>query len=119
MNELRAALAKAGLHGKLADTAIEAMQAHLLRTPADSDVMTDKPVTVTQAEPDVLFQFGQHKNWELDFGEIDNDSSDCCWRVHRVNGGYNDPEWTLIGQGETPLEAIEAALAATEPKEVM
>ena len=36
-NELRAALAKAGLHGKLADAAIEAMQAHLVRTPAEPD----------------------------------------------------------------------------------
>ena len=34
-NELRAALAKAGLHGKLADAAIGVMQVHLVRTPAD------------------------------------------------------------------------------------
>ena len=59
---------------------------------------------------DLLKEFEKHRNWELDFGEIDNDPSDCCWRVHQRNGGYNDTEWTLIGTGEDPHEAIRAAI---------
>jgi hypothetical protein len=44
-----------------------------------------------------------------------NDAPECrdeeLWQVHRVSGGRNDREWTLIGQGETPRAAIDAAVA--------
>lgn len=36
-----------------------------------------------------------------------------CWVVHRVNGGRNDREWTLVGSGSTPLEALRAAYNAS------
>lgn len=39
--------------------------------------------------------------------DLDGDGE---WRVHRVNGGVNDREWTLIGKGATPLDAILSAL---------
>jgi hypothetical protein len=48
-------------------------------------------------------------NLELTWGELGGDMSDCAWRVHRVNGGYNDREWTLIATGETPIAAIKQA----------
>lgn len=65
-----------------------------------------------QAAPsaDKLREFGQHTNLELSYrhGEEGDDGS---WQVHRVNGGVNDREWTLIGSGATPSDAIRQALA--------
>lgn len=51
---------------------------------------------------------------ELTWGEVDNDPSDCEWRVHRRHGGYNDREWDLIATGSTPLDAVCAALKRIE-----
>lgn len=48
-------------------------------------------------------------NYELSWGELD-DPSEGAWQVHRVNGGRNDREWTLVATGETASEAIRAAL---------
>lgn len=63
---------------------------------------------------DGLVEFAKHTNWELDHRNIDptDESSERVWRVHSVNGGRNDREWTLLGYGDTPQEAIEAALSA-------
>lgn len=60
---------------------------------------------------DKLREFGQHTNLELSYHyseEGDNDG----WQVHQVNGGVNDREWTLMGSGDTPADAIDQALAA-------
>jgi hypothetical protein len=51
---------------------------------------------------------------ELSWGEIDNDPSECAWRVHRRQGGYNDREWTLVATGDTPLAALSRARATQE-----
>lgn len=42
-----------------------------------------------------------HEGWEED-----------VWQVHTVNGGRNDREWTLLAEGDTVREAIDAARAA-------
>lgn len=55
-----------------------------------------------------LVEFGKHRNWELSYSYAEDDE---CWCVHQVNGGINDREWTCIGKGVTPAEAIEAALS--------
>ena len=34
------------------------------------------------------------------------------WRVHRVAGNVNDREWNLVGEGETPAEALISARSA-------
>lgn len=52
--------------------------------------------------------------WELSM----NDAVECnaweLWHVHVCSGGRNDREWTLIGAGATPREAIDAAIASTD-----
>jgi hypothetical protein len=60
-------------------------------------------------------ELAKHTNWELDHGEIDptDEGGDHFWRVHSVNGGRSDRECTLIGYGDTPQEAIAAAVAST------
>lgn len=63
-----------------------------------------------EARADRLAKFGQHTNWELSFCYLDGEEEDGCWAVHSVNGGRNDREWILIGRGETPDDAIRAAL---------
>lgn len=63
-----------------------------------------------EARADRLAKFGQHTNWELSFCYLDGEEEDGCWAVHSVNGGRNDREWTVIGRGETPDDAIRAAL---------
>ncbi len=35
-----------------------------------------------------------------------------CSRFHFVNGSVNDREWTLVGIGRTPIEAIRNARAS-------
>ena len=57
----------------------------------------------------------KHKNWELSYGVHDGDDTEPgCWHVHKVNGGRNDREWTLIGSGDTPEFAIAQAAAREE-----
>jgi hypothetical protein len=65
----------------------------------------------------LLDKLAEHKNFELSWGAHPDDDTEACWQVHRVNGGRNDREWTLIGVGNTPHEALYAALpAAPQPK---
>jgi len=48
--------------------------------------------------------------WELSHCWDGDD--DVYWAVHRVSGGRNDREWTLVGRGATVRAAIDAALAS-------
>lgn len=59
-----------------------------------------------------LTWLAQNQNCELsyDYGDADDDGKGWC--VHRVNGGRNDREWTLIGRGATPEAAILSAIAS-------
>lgn len=68
-----------------------------------------------QAETRLLSEFGKHVGWELTWGEIDNDLSDCAWRVHECSGGLNDREWRLLATGDTPTDAIRSALTGATP----
>lgn len=54
----------------------------------------------------------KNTNLELDHRYEDEDDDGGTWRVHRVNGGVNDREWTLVAKGRTPLEAVQRARAA-------
>jgi len=60
----------------------------------------------------LLDKLAEYKNFELSWGAHPDDDTEACWQVHRVNGGRNDREWTLIGVGNTPHEALYAALPA-------
>lgn len=53
-------------------------------------------------------------NWELSCENEDTSdaSSDLVWVVYSVNGGRNDREWSKLGQGDTPSNAISAAFIA-------
>jgi hypothetical protein len=62
-----------------------------------------------------LAWFGTQTNLELHHYSpvfCDDDDQSIEWRVTRVSGGYNDREWTTVGRGTTPLEAIQSARAA-------
>jgi len=41
----------------------------------------------------------------------DDDDQAIEWRVFHVSGSINDREWTQIGAGQTPLEALQSAMA--------
>lgn len=71
------------------------------------------PDTSVVAGPDVLAWLAANQNVELSFDYGDADDDGKGWVVHRVNGGINDREWTQIGSGSTPLEALTAARALT------
>ena len=49
---------------------------------------------------------------ELSWGQLDpqDEGGECGWMVHRRWGNINDTEWHLIGTGDTPAEAIAAAI---------
>lgn len=64
-----------------------------------------------------LDEFAKHRNWELSCGEDPYMEGEMRWHVHSVNGGRNDREWTLIGFGDTPEEAICSALETVAVKE--
>ena len=77
-------------------------------------VATDPDASV-EAGPDVLAWLSENRNVELSFDYGDADDDGKGWCVHRVNGGVNDREWTLVGTGDTPKAAIRAA-ALLSPK---
>lgn len=60
---------------------------------------------------DLLAAFGKDICLSLNWGAVDDDEGSAHqWRVHRVRGNRSDREWTLIGTGPTPIEAIRKAL---------
>jgi hypothetical protein len=64
---------------------------------------------MTGEDGEVLDWLAANPALELSWGEIDNDLSECAWRIHRRFGGINDRDWTLIAIGATPLEALQCA----------
>ncbi len=65
-------------------------------------------------EPDILADFGKHKGWTLNYKcpfFADDDDTEQCWQVLEEFGGINDREWRVKGKGDTPADAIRAALA--------
>jgi hypothetical protein len=59
--------------------------------------------------PCPLAWLAENESCELSFDYGDADDDGKGWCVHRVNGGRNDREWTLIGSGLTPAAAVIAA----------
>lgn len=55
--------------------------------------------------------------WELSANNDPECGLNEMWQVHRVSGGRNDREWTLIGNGATPRAAIDSALAASSQEQ--
>lgn len=55
--------------------------------------------------------------WELSMNSDPECMPDELWQVHRVSGGRNDREWTLIGEGANPRAAIDSAIAASGRQE--
>lgn len=53
--------------------------------------------------------FDKRHDLDLSWDAIDNDLSDCAWRVHQQHGSVNDREWKLICHGDTVLDALRAA----------
>jgi hypothetical protein len=63
---------------------------------------------------ELLAELAGHSSWELSHFGFEGEDK---WQVHRVNGGRNDREWTLIGEGDTPADAILAALKEQQPSD--
>jgi len=92
----------------------------------DPDIGTDQECFVCDGsgyEPEqeegltdawLLEQFKHHPNWELSTSNDPECDPSVFWLVHEVKGGRNDREWFLIGEGDTPRNAIIAALRAKE-----
>lgn len=58
----------------------------------------------------LLEWLGEHPGIELSYAAYSDDGEQ--WQVHRVNGGRNDREWTLLADEESPLLALRKARAA-------
>ena len=69
------------------------------------------PSEASRNERALLDQMGKHTNWELSCSGGWSDDP-LRWTVHEVTGGRNDREWTVIGEGETPAEALATAIRA-------
>lgn len=85
-----------------ADT-IEALRAELSSLRGEADVIGRLVGAIGWLESNTQCELS-HRH---DFAE-----DDPVWQVHAVNGGLNDREWTLIGEGETIVEAIDVARQA-------
>lgn len=75
----------------------------------------EKPVG---AGVDLLAELTKRPCWELTHGPIDPDweGGELGWCVTERSGNINDREWTLIASGETPADALRAALSKSGEK---
>ncbi len=73
---------------------------------------------LTEAEPSedtaLLDWLASDGSMELDWGEPyrGDEEDEYVWRVYKRGGSRNDREWSFMGQGLTPREAIRAARSA-------
>jgi hypothetical protein len=66
----------------------------------------------------LLATMSKHLGWELDWGprEPNDEEGEYGWRVHDRRGNRSDLEWTLIGFGASPADALRsAALTRSQP----
>ena len=70
----------------------------------------EPPRAAPDAEVDLLAWLGRNSSLQLSWEGWEDD----VWQVHQVNGGRSDREWTKIAEGNTPREALKAALAAMQ-----
>lgn len=84
----------------------------------DGSTLAASPPAPADASGEVLAWFGTQHRLSLDFYSpwfCDDDDQAQEWRVSKESGPRNDREWEIVGRGETPLEAMTAALAQ-EPR---
>lgn len=95
---------------QLADaTAIRVVLNALATQQAVSPAEGVEPVSLPAREEvaRALEAFGEGRNLELAYCyDPDIEGDEGAWCVHRVNGGRNDREWTLIAKAATPADAI-------------
>ncbi len=57
-------------------------------------------------EVDLLDQLAADKTLTLEYSYGPEPDGDGRWTVHRVRGNVNDREWELVGEGQTPRDAL-------------
>jgi hypothetical protein len=85
---------------------------------ADRISTLERELEEARASTAGLATMSQHLGWELDWGLRDpnDEGGECGWRVHDRRGNRSDREWTLIGFGASPAEALRAAaLTRSQP----
>ena len=84
----------------------------LAEAKAALDAALDSPPDHGGGEGELLATMAKHLGWELDWGPRDpnDEEGEYGWRVHDRRGNRSDLEWTLIGFGASPADALRAAL---------
>ena len=62
-------------------------------------------------EAALLAMMAKNLGWELSWGprEVSDEEGEYGWRVHERRGNRSDLEWTLIGFGAAPIDALRQA----------
>ena len=69
------------------------------------------PRSAATSATDLLAWLRDETSLELSFERWEEDGR---WQVHEIRGGRNDQEWSLLGRGDTPEQALSAAKIALE-----
>lgn len=73
--------------------------------------LTRLPRSAASSATDLLAWLRDETSLELSFERWEEDGR---WQVHEIRGGRNDQEWSLLGSGDTPEQALSAAKIALE-----
>lgn len=102
----------------IAATNMAALVVRRLRTgETQTEICPGFVVVPEEPTDDLLAEFGKRRGWTLSYKcpvYADDEDEEQCWQVLEVRGGVNDREWYVLGKGETPADAIRAAIAAVK-----
>jgi hypothetical protein len=111
------AVAAGGVTDQMVDLAWRRLNGAKYITPDDVRAALSASLAVGDEgiRPDLLAEMAKHPGWSIERGyrdRGDDEGGPYGWCVYEVRGGRSDLEWDLIGFGETPHEALSAAVAA-------
>jgi hypothetical protein len=111
------AVAAGGVTDQMVDRAWRRLNGAKYITPDDVRAALTASLAVGDEgiRPDLLAEMAKHPGWSIERGyrdRGDDEGGPYGWCVYDVRGGRSDLEWDLIGFGETPHEALSAAVAS-------